>query len=408
MAIKRFLSLVLCSLFLLGCLSATAEEPAINEPDMAAYAACVNGLAVAFGVPAILWDCSVHVNRAKLSVNYPQYIDAIMGCYPERIVIGNGGDNALFEEETAFEAAANFGPGFNLGNTLDSTSFNIVNVATGQLGWIVLWGAKDADGNLLPRAWETAWGQPETTQAIAEYIVSLGFNTVRIPVTWAEHLDENNNIDPRWMARVKEVVDLFYEQGVYCILNLHHDGGADGWIEATEDSYNTYGERFASVWTQIAETFADYDERLLFESMNEVLDGNNSWNTPTADASRWINAWNKLFVSTVRATGGNNSLRNLIVMTYSGGGADGNFSSFVLPEDTADHHLLITVHNYDPQAFTWTTATWTKMTARWDETTHGAILRREFETYRRWSEHFDVPIVLGEYNADPKAYADYD
>ena len=259
MSIKRILSVLLCTILLFGTLPASAEEPVINEPDMAAYAACVNGLAVEFGIPVILWDCSVHVNRAKLSVNYPQYIDAIMGCYPERTVPGNGKDKNVFEDETAFEAAAAFGPGFNLGNTQDSTSFNIANVATGQKGWIVLWGAKDAAGNLLPRAWETAWGQPETTEAIADYIVGLGFNTIRIPVTWAEHLDENDQIDPLWMARVKEVVDLFYTKGVYCILNLHHDGGANGWIEATESSYSTYGERFASVWAQIAETFADYD-----------------------------------------------------------------------------------------------------------------------------------------------------
>ena len=142
--------------------------------------------------------------------------------------------------------------------------------------------------------------------------------------------------------------------------------------------------------------------------MNEVLDGANNWNAPSAEAAKWINAWNQLFVTTVRATGGNNAQRNLIVMTYSGGGADGNFTTFVLPEDTAENHLMITVHNYDPQAFTWTTATWTKMTARWNEAVHGATLRREFESYHRWSEKFNVPIVVGEYNADPKNYADYD
>ncbi|MBR4459407.1 MAG: glycoside hydrolase family 5 protein [Clostridia bacterium] len=406
--IRRGTAILLAALLLAGCLSAAAEGSGVNEPDMAAYAACVNGLAAEYGIPVILWDCSVHVNRAKLTVNYPQYIDAIMACYPERTDPGNAGDDAVFEEETAFEAAANFGPGFNLGNTLDSTSFNIESDRKGEKGWIVLWGKKDGRGNPLPVGWETAWGQPVTTQAIADYVIGLGFNTVRVPVTWAEHLDADNRVDEAWMARVREVVDYFWQRGVYVIVNLHHDGGADGWIEATEASYEAYAGRFASVWTQIAETFADYDERLLFESMNEVLDGANNWNAPSPDAAKWINAWNQLFVTTVRACGGNNALRNLIVMTYSGGGADGNFTRFVLPEDSAENHLMITVHNYDPQAFTWTTATWTKMTARWDDAIHGAELRRGFETYRRWSEHFGVPIVVGEYNADPKNYADYD
>ncbi len=409
MKIRRLAPFLLCAALLLSALPALPEEAKeINEPDMAAYAACVNGLAVEYGIPVILWDCSVHVNRGELRVNYPMYVEAIMGCYPVRTVPGNGGDNAVFEEESAFEAAANFGPGFNLGNTLDATSFNINNVAANEQGWIVKWGEKDGDGHVLPRAFETAWGQPLTTPEIADYIIGLGFNTVRIPVTWAEHIDDKGNIDPVWMARVHEIVDYFYDRGVYVIINLHHDGGADGWIEATEASYDAYSARFSRVWTQIAESFEGYDERLIFESMNEVLDGNNSWSEPTADASRWINAWNQLFVDSVRATGGNNATRNLIVMTYGGGGAEGNFTRFVLPTDTCEGHLMITVHNYDPTAFTWTTATWTRMTARWSDAAHGSVLRREFALYKRWSDRFGVPIVVGEYNADPKAYADYD
>lgn len=406
MKLRKLFAMLLCVVLAAGmAFPCMAEE--YNEPDMAAYAACVNSLGVEYGVPTLLWDCSVHVNRKELKVNFPAYVEAIMSCYPADRVPGNGGDNAIFEEESAFEAAANFGPGWNLGNTLDSTSYNLNEAREGKLGWIVQWGKKDAEGNLLPEAWETAWGQPIVTEEIVDYVLSLGFSTVRIPITWAEHIGENDQIEARWMARVKEVVDLFHSKGVYVIINMHHDGGADGWIEATEESYNTYGQRFAAVWTQIAQTFADYDERLLFESMNEVLDANNNWNAPSSEASKWINAWNALFVKTVRATGGNNAQRNLILMTYSGGGAESNFSSFVLPEENPEH-LMITVHNYDPQAFTWTTATWTKMTARWDNVAHSYALRRAFQTYKKYSNQFGVPIVLGEYNADPKKYADYD
>lgn len=409
MSVKRMLCALLCAMLLLGSAPAAwAEGDEYNVSDLAAYAACINSLSVEYGVPSILWDCSVHVNRSELCVNYPAYVDAIMSCYPADRVAGNGGDNLVFEEETAFEAAANFGPGFNLGNTLDSTSYNLNDERAGKVGWIVQWGKKDAQGNLLPEAWETAWGQPLVTEAQVDYILSLGFTTVRIPITWAEHLDENNQIDPRWMARVKEVVDMFYSRGVYVIINVHHDGGADGWIEASEESYNTYGPRFAAVWTQIAETFAGYDERLLFEGMNEVLDPNNNWGTPTAEACRWINEWNGLFVRTVRATGGNNEKRNLILMTYSGGGGEANFASFVLPEDVHPGHLMITVHNYDPTSFTWTNVTWTRMTARWSDTAHGNVLRDAFAVYKKYSDKYGVPVVLGEYNADPKKYADYD
>ena len=141
--------------------------------------------------------------------------------------------------------------------------------------------------------------------------------------------------------------------------------------------------------------------------MNEVLDAGNNWNTPSPDAAKWVNAWNKLFVETVRQTGGNNEKRNLILMTYAGGGAEGNFASFVLPEENPEH-LMITVHNYEPTGFTWTDATWTRMTARWNETAHGSVLRRSFQTYRKYSDLYGVPVILGEYNADPKKYADYD
>ena len=406
MKYRKLLTLMLC-IILTTCMTIACAADEYNESDLAAYAACVNSLAVEYGVPTILWDCSVHVNRKELKVNYPAYVEAIISCYPAERTPGNGGDNAVFEEETAFEAAANFGPGWNLGNTLDSTSYNLNDAKAGKVGWIVQWGKKDTQGNLLPEAWETAWGQPIVTEKIVDYILSLGFSTVRIPITWAEHIGENDQIDPDWMARVKDVVDLFHSKGIYVIINMHHDGGADGWLEASEESYNTYGQRFASVWTQIAQTFEGYDERLLFEGFNEMLDASNNWNTPSPDAAKWLNAWNALFVDTVRATGGNNALRNLILMTYSGGGAEGNFTSFALPEENPEH-LMITVHNYDPQAFTWTTATWTKMTARWDNAAHSYALRRSFEIYRKYSNQFGVPVVLGEYNADPKKYADYD
>ena len=249
---KRWLSALICLLLLPGACPALAQESLVNEADMAAYAACVNTLAVEYGVPTFLWDCSVHVNRKELKVNYPAYVEAIMGCYPHREAPGNGGDPNVFEEESAAAAAARFGPGINLGNTLDATSYSLAAEKKGEKGWIVQWGARDREGRLLPSAFETAWGQPLTTAAIADYIVSLGFGAVRIPVTWAEHMDPDGRVDEAWMARVKEVVDLFHQRGLYVIINVHHDGGADGWIKASEGSFRAYGPRFAALWAQIA------------------------------------------------------------------------------------------------------------------------------------------------------------
>lgn len=389
-----------------GIAESTKEE--WNIPDLAEYAFTVNSLAVENSIPAFLWECSEYVDRRTMNIPVPEYLNAIMSCYHLRNDRGNSGDDAVFEEESAWEASALMTPGINLGNTLDSTSFNIVEANAGKTGWIVQWGAKGPDGKILPSAWETAWGQPVTTEKIADFMLDQGFQGVRIPVTWAEHMDKDGAVDPAWMARVRETVDLFYSRGVYVILNVHHDGGADGWIEATGESYNTYSERFAGLWLQIAEAFAEYDERLLFEGVNEVLDGNNSWGAPDPSAAKWMNAWNQLFVDTVRSSGGNNPRRNLIVMVYAGDGSEKSLAGFVLPDDPAGGHLMVEVHNYDPQSFTWTNATWTKMTARWNGKTHGNILRREFAVYKKYSDRWGVPFVLGEYNADMKKYADYD
>lgn len=396
------------SVFLLaGCDNASKANNTYNEQDITQYAACINKLAVENNISTFLWDCSVHMDRNTLSVNFPSYIDAIINSYPKVEELGNDGDDSEFEEELAFDAVKNFRAGWNLGNTLDSTSYNVVDDANGKKGWILLYGKKDANGKYLTSDWETAWGQPETNQQIADFILDAGFNAIRIPVTWAEHFDENDNVDAKWMARVKETVDYFYNRGVYCIVNAHHDGGADGWIEATKESYEKYSGRFEKLWTQIANTFIDYDERLLFESMNEVLDDKNNWNEPTISASNWINKYNQLFVDSVRATGGNNAKRNLVVMTYSGGGATGNFKNFVVPDDSVKNHIILEVHNYDPTDFTWTTATWTKMTAKWNPSVHENILKNEFAVYKTYSEKLGLPIIIGEYNADPKLYSDY-
>lgn len=377
-----------------------------NVRDITAYAAFVNQLAIENGFSTFLWDCSTHMDRNNMTVKFPEYIDAIINSYPVSNEKGNKGNDSVFEEESAFTAVKNFRAGWNLGNTLDATSFNEAKL--NEPGWIIKYGKKDSSGKLIPAAWEKSWGQPETNQQIADFIIDAGFNAIRIPVTWAEHLDKNNNVDSAWMKRVKETVDYFYNRGVYCIINVHHDGGADGWIKASDKYYERYNERFSKLWSQIAMTFKDYDERLLFESMNEVLDENKNWDRTTDAALNVINKWNQLFVNSVRKTGGNNSKRNLIVMTYCGGGNEQLLSKFKIPEDKVSNHIILEVHNYNPTSFTWTDVTWAKMTAKWNPENHGNLLKKEFEVYKKYSDQLNVPIIIGEYNATPKKYADYD
>ena len=229
---------------------------------------------------------------------------------------------------TAQQQVSAMNVGWNLGNTLDSYGT-----------WI---------NNVTPQAVETAWQNPQTTRAMIAAVHDRGFNTIRIPVTWAQFTDDNGNVDAAWMARVHEVVDWALEEGMYVILNVHHDTGEHGsdkvcWIIADTSTYSSVQNRFANLWTNIANEFKDYDNRLMFEGYNEMLDMNNSWNAPTTGNGAYeaVNSFAQLFVDTVRATGGNNATRNLIVNTYVASVDQNVLSNFVLPTDTVDDHLIV-------------------------------------------------------------------
>ncbi len=273
------------------------------------------------------------------------------------------------EFETAAAAVLHMGAGWNLGNTLDSNSGSLDNM------WIEAWTSR------TPKDYETAWGQPVTTRQLIHMFKEAGFGAIRVPVTWYPHIgtltlhDTNKwnlsdwtgmTVDAAWMARVKEVVDYVLDEGLYCILNVHHDtGSADtAWLIAGEAEFEDAAPRYQSLWKQIAETFRDYGEKLLFESYNEMLDPFDSWcfasfaapgNYDAAiavAAYKSINNYARLFTETVRATGGNNVQRNLIVNTYAACSGDGTWNphledpvkSFALPEKPG--HIAVEVHSY--------------------------------------------------------------
>ncbi len=258
--------------------------------------------------------------------------------------------------ESATEAVANMRVGWNLGNSLDSNS--------GDLDW--MWIEWYTDGS--PTAYETAWGEPVTTKALIKMFRNAGFNAIRVPVTWYPHIDDEGNVDEKWMARVKEVVDYVIDLGMYCILNVHHDTGSanTAWLRASGTTYTSTKTKFEALWTNIANEFKDYGEKLLFEGYNEMLDDYDSWcfasfgtssaydATVAADAYSAINNYAQSFVNAVRATGGNNAERNLVVCTYAACSGDGTWNSHLsdplkemnYPTDTADGHIVFEVHYY--------------------------------------------------------------
>ena len=277
------------------------------------------------------------------------------------------------EFETATEAVKNMAVGWNLGNTLESNSGDTLNM------WIEHWT------NRTPSDYETAWGQPVTKASLMKMFKEAGFNAIRVPVTWYPHMEakfnfssyNNSNwypskdnlgtkVDAAWMKRVKEVVDYVIDAGMYCILNVHHDTGASNtaWLVADEKVFEQQQARYEALWKQIAETFRDYDEHLLFESYNEMLDVKDSWcfasfavsyDAAIANSAyNGINNYAQSFVNVVRATGGNNAKRNLVVNTYGACNGEGNWNSHLLdplkqmklPNDIVQNHLIFEVHSY--------------------------------------------------------------
>ena len=232
--------------------------------------------------------------------------------------------------ETAKDAVKNMGVGWNLGNTLDANDATKTWTTTAQH--------------------ETCWGQPVTKPELLKMMKEAGFGAIRVPITWYQEMDATGKVNDAWMKRVKEVVDYVIDNGMYCIINVHHDTGADGgnyksWLKASTNSYDTNKAKYEGLWKQIAEQFKDYDQKLLFEAYNEMLDEKNTWNEPLSDDGyKAINSYAKSFVTTVRNTGGNNKDRNLIVNTYSASSTANAMKALDLPEESG--HIILQLHSY--------------------------------------------------------------
>lgn len=248
--------------------------------------------------------------------------------------------------ESATDAVKNMGLGWNLGNTLDANNGSGKDITAASY-----WGQQGIES-------ETCWGQPYTKPELFKMMKEAGFGAIRVPITWYNHMDKDGNVDKAWMKRVHEVVDYVIDNGLYCIINVHHDTGADSdgfvhWIHADETIYNSTKEKYEFLWKQIAEEFKDYGNKLLFESYNEMLDAKSTWNAPGNTASyNAINSYAQSFVDIVRATGGNNETRNLIVNTYAAANSEAPVKNLTLPKDPTKDRTIVEVHAY-PNFFTW-------------------------------------------------------
>lgn len=307
-------------------------------------------------------------------------------------------DNGVMREGlTALEATRLMGNGINLGNTLEACDNN-VGIKTNA-----------------PLSYETHWGQPKTTQAMIDGMKAAGFDTIRIPVAWmtnATHLYEGDyTIDADYMDRVEEVVRYARKAGMYVIINDHWDGGWYGMFGSESAETRALAmEAYKGMWQQIAERFRDYSDYLIFEGANEELGGRFDENSPLYcsdsvvtylnDDERYAltNEINQTFVDVVRATGGNNATRFLLIAGYSTDIDKTCDDRFQMPKDTVDSKLMVSVHYYDPWSYCGASSA--VSATKWGKVSDYEYMDQQLAKMTKFTEA-GYGVVIGEYGALP-------
>ena len=277
------------------------------------------------------------------------------------------------KDVTAAELAAGMTVGWNVGNSLDS-------VGTGLSS-------------------ETAWGNPKISKELIDAVNDAGFNVLRIPVTWQGHFGEapDYTIDEEWLGRVKEVVDYALANDMYAIINIHHDGNDTdtSWLTPEPSDEEAMVAQFAKLWEQIAAYFEEYDERLLFAGMNEFHRG---YGNPTDGYLALTDRLNQKFVDTVRASGGNNEKRILIVQAYNTNAY--HAMKMTIPTDTASNKLMMEFHYYDPWNFAGEgKGEWGMNSEKANGRSHEDAADKIFDKIKTQFVDNGIPVIIGEYGA---------
>lgn len=283
---------------------------------------------------------------------------------------------------TASELALKMGKAWNLGNALDSTTNGVAD--------------------------ETLWNNKfPVSKPMFDTVKASGFDTVRIPVSYMDKIVYENGkytVDDTYMSRVKQVVDVAIASGLYVVIDVHNDGGAnvDGmWLDITktETEFNNIKNKFSDLWTDIAVNFADYDQKLIFEGFNELNNGSYTI-APTTEQLSNVNTLNNSFVTAVRNAGGKNTDRVLIVAGYNTN-IDYTVSDFAKPNDTASDRLMLSVHYYEPSEFTLGDSI---DDDTWGTRSEKIYMQNQFKKLADFAEleSIDMPVIVGEYGANDK------
>ncbi len=254
--------------------------------------------------------------------------------------------------------------GWNLGNTMDATNNSTVDA-------------------------EVSWQPNRTSEPMCALLKDSGFNVFRVPVSWGAHMSDDYTVDPEWMARVHEIVDYGINNGLFVILNTHHEE----WYFPTEENKEQDIEQLTALWKQIAEEFKGYDEHLIFEGLNEprMRGTNMEWNGGDTNSRTIVAEYAQAFYKTVRESGGNNEKRHLMLTGYAASSSRIALQDVWLPEN--DDKVIVSVHAYLPYSL----ALDTKGTDKWDENSGQNDIDNFFYTLDDLFLSRNIPVIVGEF-----------
>lgn len=269
----------------------------------------------------------------KLSVSLITAAALAIGCICETAFAVDTTDVNDNVPSTSVAVVRDMGNGINLGNTMEACG-----------DWI---------NGTTPTSFETAWGQPVTTKAMIEGMKEAGYNSVRIPVAWSNMMSKDGTytIDEAYLDRVEEIVNYVLDAGMYAVVNEHWDYG--WWEDFTSKDETVVAEawkKYEAIWTQVGERFKDYSHKLILESANEEL--GSSFSASPKKVYQLITDINQKFVDIIRSQGSKNADRFLLIAGYDTNIDKTVDERYVMPTDTIDNHLMISVHYYDPSPFT--------------------------------------------------------
>ena len=290
---------------------------------------------------------------------------------------------SVMRDITTMELVREMGYGINMGNTLEACG-----------DWIN--GSSQND-------YERAWGSPTVTQEMIQGYADAGFGVLRIPVAWSNMMvdDGTYTIHPDIMSRVTEVVDWALETDMYVIINIHWD---NGWVNTFPENKDECMKRFTHMWEQISDNFKDYGDKLMFESQNEELGWESIWNPwggskeEKEQSYALANEVNQAFVDTIRAGGGNNPERHLLISGYNTGIDRCYDELFKMPNDPANR-MALSVHYYDPSLLCLfeEDQSWGKAITEWGSEKDLKDLDKNMNMLKEGFIDKGIPVIVGEY-----------